>query len=166
MTNQVTNVVFAGLGGQGVIRASDIFAEVVFSAGYDVKKAEIHGMSQRGGSVSSDVRFGRHVDSPMIPAGAADYLVVLSPDQVANNLPVLRPGGRLITPDQVKAEKLPHRRSLNVALLGILSVYLDMNLDLWTRSIHAHFPDKLHALNEQAFALGREAQSTGKQTSP
>ena len=59
MNSKVTNVVVAGLGGQGVLKASDILAQVAFEHGLDVKKSEIHGMSQRGGSVTSDVRFGR-----------------------------------------------------------------------------------------------------------
>ena len=72
----VVNVKFAGLGGTGVIKASDVMAELVFEQGYDVKKAEVHGMSQRGGSIASDVRFakGEEVQSPMIPTGEADYL--------------------------------------------------------------------------------------------
>src|ERR1035437_4528384 len=84
-TTKVTNIVIAGLGGQGVLKASDIVAEVAFRAGFDVKKSEIHGMSQRGGSVTSDIRFGKSVYSPMVPSGEADYLVVLSPDQVEPN---------------------------------------------------------------------------------
>ena len=68
-SSQVTNVVVAGLGGQGVLKASDILADVAFAAGLDVKKSEVHGMSQRGGSVASDVRFGEHVFSPMVPEG-------------------------------------------------------------------------------------------------
>jgi len=71
MKPDVTNVVIAGLGGQGVLKASDILADAAFLAGLDVKKSEIHGMSQRGGSVTSDVRFGRQVLSPMVPAGEA-----------------------------------------------------------------------------------------------
>ncbi len=66
MAKPVVNVIVAGLGGQGVIKASDILADAAFRAGLDVKKAEIHGMSQRGGSVTSDVRFGDAVQSPMI----------------------------------------------------------------------------------------------------
>ncbi len=77
MDRAVTNVILAGLGGQGVIKASDILADAAFRAGLDVKKAEIHGMSQRGGSVTSDVRFGERVRSPMVPRGEADFLVVL-----------------------------------------------------------------------------------------
>ena len=59
-SGSVVNVVVAGLGGQGVLKASDILADVAFRAGLDVKKTEIHGMSQRGGSVTCDVRFGDH----------------------------------------------------------------------------------------------------------
>ena len=77
-TNNVTNIVTAGLGGQGVIKASDILADVAFRAGLDVKKAEIHGMSQRGGSVTSDVRFGPRVLSPMVPTGQAHFLLVFT----------------------------------------------------------------------------------------
>ncbi|MCP4712742.1 MAG: indolepyruvate oxidoreductase subunit beta [Planctomycetes bacterium] len=166
MKDQVSNIVFAGLGGQGVIKASDIFAAVVFNAGFDVKKAEIHGMSQRGGSVTSDVRFGEKVASPMVPSGAADFLVVLSPDQVENNRSILRTDGVLIMVDQIDLEKLPHKRSINVALLGILSRYLDFDTDLWIQAIHANFPEKLHEINRQAFTLGREIKLAEKQTSP
>ena len=72
-----TNVVFGGIGGQGIVTASDIFADAAFLAGFDVKKSDVHGMAQRGGSVSSDVRFGARVFSPMIPAREADILVIL-----------------------------------------------------------------------------------------
>ncbi len=65
---KVTNIVIAGLGGQGVLKASDIVAEAAFRAGLDVKKSEVHGMSQRGGSVTSDVRFG---EKSLQPHGAA-----------------------------------------------------------------------------------------------
>ena len=66
MNSKPTNVVIAGLGGQGVIKASDILADVARRAGLDVKKSEVHGMSQRGGGVRSDVRFGAAVLSPMV----------------------------------------------------------------------------------------------------
>ncbi len=87
------NVVVAGLGGQGVLTASDILAEAAVLAGFEVKKAEVHGMSQRGGSVAADVRFGPSVLSPMVPPGEADFLLVLADDQVDNNRWRLRAGG-------------------------------------------------------------------------
>jgi indolepyruvate ferredoxin oxidoreductase beta subunit len=69
------NLLFVGVGGQGVLLASDIMAEVAFRAGFDVKKSEVHGMSQRGGSVFSHLRFGERVYSPLIPQGEADFLI-------------------------------------------------------------------------------------------
>ena len=75
MQNGVTSILLAGVGGQGIILASDIMAEVFLAAGYDVKKSEIHGMAQRGGSVTSHVRFGERVYSPIIKKGDADVLL-------------------------------------------------------------------------------------------
>ena len=153
------NVIIAGLGGQGVIKASDILSEAAFRSGCEVKKSEIHGMSQRGGSVTSDVRFGPQVLSPMVPPGEADFLVVLAPDQVEVNRGQLRAGGVLITPDLIDPAKLSNRKSFNVALLGVLSTHLDISEDHWRTAMHACLPAKLHAANEQAFAVGRHAAS-------
>jgi indolepyruvate ferredoxin oxidoreductase beta subunit len=153
----VTNIVIAGLGGQGVLKASDIVADVAFRAGFDVKKSEIHGMSQRGGSVTSDVRFGERVYSPMVPAGEADYLVVLSPDQVEPNRWQLQGGGTLITPGAIPESTLRDKRSLNVALLGWLSVRLPFPESAWEDAIRKNLAQKLHATNLQAFAIGRAA---------
>jgi indolepyruvate ferredoxin oxidoreductase beta subunit len=75
MGDKVTSILLVGVGGQGIIRASDIMAEVFLDAGFDVKKSEIHGMAQRGGSVTSHVRFGEKVYSPTIKEGAADILL-------------------------------------------------------------------------------------------
>jgi indolepyruvate ferredoxin oxidoreductase beta subunit len=154
---ETTNVVIAGLGGQGVLKASDILAGAVFRAGYDVKKSEIHGMSQRGGSVSSDVRFGKKVFSPMVPQGQADYLVVLTESQVEVARPMLKAGGVLIVPSMVDEERLTHKKSLNVALLGVLARHLDLAEDRWHAAIQAALPAKLHAANLQAFALGKSS---------
>ncbi len=151
----VVNVIVAGLGGQGAIKASDILADVAFRAGKDVKKAEVHGMSQRGGSVTSDVRFGDHVESPMIPTGEADFLVVLAPSEVEVTRPLLRAGGVLIPPDHVDEKTLPNRRSLNVALLGALSRHLEFPETLWLEAVRAALPERLHDVNEKAFRIGR-----------
>ena len=151
------NIVIAGLGGQGVIKASDILSEAAFRSGFEVKKSEIHGMSQRGGSVTSDVRFGPQVLSPMVPPGEADFLVVLAPDQVEVNRGQLRAGGVLLAPDLIDHVPLSNRRSFNVALLGALSAHLTISEEKWRAAIHACLPEKLHAANEQAFAAGRRA---------
>jgi indolepyruvate ferredoxin oxidoreductase beta subunit len=143
------------LGGQGVVTASAILAEAAFRAGHDVKQSVIRGMSQRGGPVSADVRFGTAVYSPMTPPGEADYLVVLAPDQIESNRPSLRPGGRLIAPDCLDGAALTNRKSLNVALLGALSTCLDIPEALWHEAIRAALPGKFHAANLKAFAMGR-----------
>ena len=153
---RVVNVVVAGLGGQGAIKAAEILADAACRAGHDVKKAEVHGMSQRGGSVTSDVRFGDRVFSPMVPRGEADYLVVLASDQVEVARPLLRAGGLVFGPDLVDEGALPNRRSLNVALLGALSHHLDIPEALWLEALHASLPERLHEVNEKAFRVGRE----------
>jgi len=151
----VTNIVIAGLGGQGVLTASDIVADVALQAGFDVKKSELHGMSQRGGSIASDVRFGREVFSPMVPAGEADFLVVIEPDQLPVNAAVLSPSGRIVEPSQFSAEKLRNKKSLNVAMLGALSRHLEFSEEAWIAAIKRRLPEKQVEVNLEAFALGR-----------
>jgi len=154
-SSSVVNVVVAGLGGQGVLKASGILADAAFRAGLDVKKSEIHGMSQRGGSVSSDARFGDRVFSPMVPAGEADFLVVLAASQIEVARPALKAGGVLIHPGLVDEARLANKRSLNVALLGALARHLNRADNLWYAAIKAALPEKLHAANLQAFAIGK-----------
>ncbi len=151
----VTNIVIAGLGGQGVLTASDIVADVALHAGFDVKKSELHGMSQRGGSIASDVRFGREVFSPMVPAGEADFLVVIEPDQLPVNASVLSPSGITLEPSQFPAEKLRNKKSLNVAMLGALSRHLEFSAEAWMAAIRRRLPEKQVEVNLEAFALGR-----------
>jgi indolepyruvate ferredoxin oxidoreductase beta subunit len=159
--DKVTNIVVAGLGGQGVLTATDIVADVAVSAGLDVKKSELHGMSQRGGSVSSDVRFGTKVFSPMVPEGEADYLVVISADQVSVNTAALRKDGEgvgvLIEPAQVDEKKLRNKRSINVALLGALSRHLPFTDEQWIAAIKRNLPEAIHDVNVEAFRLGKSA---------
>jgi indolepyruvate ferredoxin oxidoreductase beta subunit len=156
MSSQPTNIVIAGLGGQGVLKASDILADVAFSAGLDVKKSELHGMSQRGGSVSSDVRFGERVFSPMVPEGEADYLVVIAPDQVPVNAAALKPGGILIEPSLIDEAALPNKKSMNVALLGVLSRHLPFSGEAWSEALKRNLPEKLHEANLTAFSMGQK----------
>jgi indolepyruvate ferredoxin oxidoreductase beta subunit len=155
MQNRVTNIVIAGLGGQGVLTASDIVADVAFAAGLQVKKSEVHGMSQRGGSVSSDVRFGPEVFSPMVAPGEADFLVVTSTDQVPVNQAALSKNGVLIEEAQIDATKLPTKKAINVALLGMLSRHLEFPPQVWLDAIRKNFAEKLYEGNEKAFMLGR-----------
>jgi indolepyruvate ferredoxin oxidoreductase beta subunit len=152
----VTNIVFVGLGGQGVLRAADIVADVMFHRGFDVKKAEVHGMSQRGGVVTSDVRFGATISSPMVPAGEADFVVLADRAGLDRASAVLRPEvGRLVTPGDVDLARLPNLRCLNVALLGVLSQSLPGSVEAWEAAICRAFRPQLHEVNVVAFHLGR-----------
>ncbi|HEY9075985.1 MAG TPA: indolepyruvate oxidoreductase subunit beta [Anaerolineaceae bacterium] len=93
------NVVFAGVGGQGTILASDILAEVGSRVGLQVKKAEVHGMSQRGGTVISHVRIGPEVYSPIIARGSADILLGFEKLETLRAISLLRPG-RIVISDR------------------------------------------------------------------
>ncbi len=153
------NIVIAGLGGQGVLTASDILGDALLASGFDVKKAEVHGMSQRGGSVATDVRFGAKVLSPMVPPGEADFLVVLADDQLDNNRPRLREGGVLITLEAIRRLELPNRRCANVAMLGVLSRHLEIPGNVWLEAIRKNLKPGLYESNRQAFELGRNGKT-------
>lgn len=99
MNGSVTNVLLVGVGGQGILLASEILAEACMLAGHDVKKSEIHGMSQRGGSVVSHVRFGREVHSPIVPEGEGDILFGFELLETYRYLPLLRKGGAVVAND-------------------------------------------------------------------
>ena len=151
------NIMIVGVGGQGSLLASKLLGRLLLSRGYDVKVSEVHGMSQRGGSVSSEVRFGENVASPMVPAGECDYLVVLDTTQVEVVKDKLRDGGILITPDDVPKEKLTNPKALNTMLLGALSAKLPVEEKLWKEVLADIFPEKILALNLEMFELGRNA---------
>jgi indolepyruvate ferredoxin oxidoreductase, beta subunit len=90
------SVLLVGIGGQGVVLASAIVADTALRSGADVKQSEVHGMSQRGGMVSSHLRFGREVRSPLIEVGRADIVVALEWNEALRALPYLGPGAPLI----------------------------------------------------------------------
>ena len=99
MKKGTTNVLVAGVGGQGVILASDIMSEVFMEAGYDVKKSEIHGMAMRGGIVTSHFRFGKKVYSPLIKEGEVDILFAFEQLEGLRWINHLRPKGKIIMND-------------------------------------------------------------------
>jgi len=93
---QTTNFLLAGVGGQGTLLASDIVAEVGMNIGLDVKKSEVHGMAQRGGSVNSHVRWGKRVASPLCEIGTVDYFVAQEMLEALRGLEYLKNGGTVI----------------------------------------------------------------------
>ncbi len=94
---QTKNVMIVGVGGQGSLLASKLLGRLLLDAGYDVKVSEVHGMSQRGGSVVTYVRYGEKVYSPVIDRGEADYIVSFELLEAARWLPYLKEGGQIVT---------------------------------------------------------------------
>ena len=95
-SSPVTNVLLTGVGGQGIILASELLSAAALEAGLEVKKSEVHGMAQRGGSVVSHVRFGTRVDSPLIPRGEGNFLVAFEEMEALRYLPLLKKDGVVI----------------------------------------------------------------------
>lgn len=96
----VNNVMIVGVGGQGSLLASKLLGHLLLSEGYDVKVSEVHGMSQRGGSVVTYVRFGDKVYSPVIDKGQADYIVSFELLEAARYVEYLKPDGRIVVNTQ------------------------------------------------------------------
>ncbi len=97
-----TNILVAGIGGQGVMTAAEILAQTALAQGYDVKKTEVAGMAQRGGVVTSHVRFGEKVNSPAIPDGEADLILGFEPAESARWLDQLKPGGVVLVNQNIQ----------------------------------------------------------------
>jgi indolepyruvate ferredoxin oxidoreductase beta subunit len=127
------NIMIVGVGGQGTILASDILSKALIRAGFDVKKSEIHGMAQRGGSVSSHIRYGEKVYSPVIGEGEADILVAFERLEALRYIHFLKEGGQVlvndlkIPPPSVafkqeaytdKVEEIGKKRNLNVKVIS------------------------------------------------
>lgn len=99
MNGETLNFLVVGVGGQGALLFSNVLSEVGVRAGYEVKKTEVHGMSQRGGSVNSHVRWGQVVRSPVIARGQAGYLLALEKLEALRNLDMLRSGAEVLVGD-------------------------------------------------------------------
>ena len=192
MNNSTHSILLAGVGGQGILRASDILSLVMIEAGYDARKSEVHGMAQRGGSVTSHVRYGKKVYSPIAKKGDVDILVSFEKLETLRYLDFLKPEGKVIINDEeiyppsvnlgeaeypenvvdsVKtyfndikavnasemASKAGNIRTVNTAILGVLSLYLDIGADLWENVLRKSFPEKIFKQNLNAFNSGRNA---------
>ena len=116
----VVNLILSGVGGQGVLVASDILVLVAMKAGLDVKKSEVHGMAQRGGSVVSEIRFGGKIFSPLIEMGTADIIMAFERLEAVRYLDFLKTGGVIIinnqqiTPLTVFLSDIPYPKDINL----------------------------------------------------
>ena len=182
----VFNVLMVGVGGQGIILASDILAEAAMLAGLDAKKSEVHGMSQRGGPVFSHVRFGRAVHSPVIGRGEADVLYSLERMELLRWAAWARPGataiyadtdlppggldaypagiddeiaarfGHVVRFDMRDLRSRINPKAKNTVLLGALSVLTPLPLAAYVQAITALVPPGTADANLAGFEVGRE----------
>lgn len=152
---ETTNILFCGTGGQGVLAAAEVCGWAAIFAGHHVKKSEVHGMAQRGGSVESHLRFGAEVYSPLIPYGTADFIVSSHADEGARLAGFLKAGGVDLTPVLDSAiAAVEDKRYTNTYLLGVLSQSVSIPEECWLRAIERVFARKNAARNKEVFLLG------------
>lgn len=157
MENKTYNITFGGTGGQGVLKASEVCGWAAMYAGYHVKKSEVHGMAQRGGSVESHLRFGRKVYSPLVAAGAADFLVCFHHEEHPRLKAFLRKGGVDLTVHLDRAvQTVENPRYLNTCLIGVLSAKLPIEEEHWMKALDVVFKGKGIEQNRKVFLDGRE----------
>jgi indolepyruvate ferredoxin oxidoreductase beta subunit len=153
---KTTNILFCGTGGQGVLAAAEICGWAAVYEGYHVKKSEVHGMAQRGGSVESHLRFGKEVFSPLIPARSVDFLVSFHPDEEKRLKHLLSPKGIDFIDALLDADKtIADRKYLNIFLLGVLSRHLAVSKESWMAAIERVFKHKNLEQNKAVFLKGR-----------
>ncbi len=156
MLHKTVNILLCGIGGQGVLTASELLAWAALFEGYHVKKTEVHGMAQRGGSVESHVRFGTKVFSPLIPYGEAHFLLPFHREEAARLRPFLHPAGTDLTGELIEAEAhLSEKRYLNTFLLGVLSQRLAIHERSWMKACDAVFAEGVRRENAEIFIRGR-----------
>jgi indolepyruvate ferredoxin oxidoreductase beta subunit len=158
MKDKVYSITFGGIGGQGILKASEICGWAALFAGYHVKKSEVHGMAQRGGSVESHVRFGKRVYSPLVPMGSADVLVCFHLEEHSRLQPFLKKDGVDLTDflAQVTAAMASNPRGLNTCLVGVLSTKLPIQEEHWMKAIETVFKGKGVEENKKVFRGGRK----------
>ena len=164
---ETKNIMIVGVGGQGSLLASKLLGHLLMEQGYDVKVSEVHGMSQRGGSVVTYVRYGdkvsylkpdgqivtntQQIDPMPVITGAAQY-----PENLVEKMKAA--GAKVDALDCLKlAEEAGSSKAVNLVLMGRLSHYFDLPEEAWMKSLEACVPAKFLELNKRAFQLGKNA---------
>lgn len=152
----IKNIVITGIGGQGVVTASNVIAEAAFSAGLNVKKSEVRGISQRGGSVLSNVRFGdEEIFSPMISFKGANIIIVMCDTELEKALLYANDASFVITSSNVK-KHLNSCNGSNMNMLGIISSVLPViKISYWKEAIKNNVSSDTFEKNMQEFQVGR-----------
>lgn len=128
-SDRVKSVIIVGVGGQGTLLASRILGYAVMRQGYDVKVSEVHGMSQRGGSVITYVRYGDKVYSPVIESGEADVILAFEQLEAARYLPFLKLGGKVVTNIQ-SIDPMPVITGSAEYPAGLVEEMKEINIDI------------------------------------
>lgn len=161
--NDTVNILLCGIGGQGILTMAELLCLTAAQDGYHVKKSEVHGMAQRGGSVESHVRFGTEVFSPLIPSGQADYLVCLHPDEHERLKGFLKPGGADLFEYLAAARSAAlSPKYLNSAMLGVLAARLGLKTGSWENVFKVAFAKKDLKENLEAFGKGLTIPAPGR----
>ena len=179
--SNVKSALLVGVGGQGAILISKIMSNGFMQAGFDVKQSEVHGMAQRGGSVSTQVRWGDKVYGPVFGKGEADIMVALERMEAVRYAEFLKPDGVAVINDYAiksttiasGAETYPDgcieamekvfrtiavpARCMNVVLFGAMCDSLGCPQIDWEQVVADTVPEKVRELNIRAFRAGREA---------
>jgi indolepyruvate ferredoxin oxidoreductase beta subunit len=185
------NILFCGVGGQGILLASEVTAYSLLAVGMDVRKSEVHGMAQRGGSVTAHLRYGAKVYSPLISPGEADIVVAFEMMEAVRYLPFMHSESKVIVnthkifppaiatgkmdyPENVLAELAGHDihvkeidafevaskvgevRAVNIVMVGVLSTYLPIDVQVFMDVMNEHIPERFRDVNIKAFQEGRK----------
>ena len=180
----VKSIMIVGVGGQGTLLASRLLGSALIDSGYEVKVSEIHGMSQRGGSVVTYVKYGDEVFSPTFEKlEAARWLSFLKPDgklvvndQCIDPMPVITgaaeypqniseaikaAGASMIELDALSlAVKAGSAKAVNVVLIGAMASHMQLSYETWINAIKNTVPEKFLDMNLEAFRLGYEHEKT------
>jgi indolepyruvate ferredoxin oxidoreductase beta subunit len=153
---RTVNILFYGIGGQGVLTAAEICALAAMFDGYHVKKSEVKGMSQRGGSVESFVRFGDAVLSPLPFSGEADAIICLHKSEYSRMKDELKPGGADLSHYLEKGHAAVGGKAmfLNTYMLGVLSSFLGIKEESWLNAIKSKLKKDTEE-NKRIFLMGR-----------
>ena len=196
LNSDVKSIMLVGVGGQGTLLASKVLGALLVNEGKDVKLSEVHGMSQRGGSVVTYVKYGSKIESPVIERGEADLILGFEELEAYRWLPYLKKGGKMIANTQqitplpvrignakypenivqkikemevdiipIDAEKIANEagniKTANVALLGLLSKYMELSEQKWLDALNAVIPKKVIDVNLKAFNKGKDDRHVG-----
>ena len=156
-----TDIILCGVGGQGILSIATIIGEAAMNENLYIKQAEVHGMSQRGGDVQSNLRISSEpINSDLIAKGGADVIISMEPMEALRYLPYLNKEGWIITSSTpfVNIPNYPDMEKINADLAKISNVIVLSKLEDAIRRVFGRKGEKIVDANIKALALGREAQ--------